>query len=245
MSEGKSVSTGSSSADFGAAVNDMRDSVAAFTYDGDRSTQGHLSGAPDRRGLVLGDQDPRDAALAEKVLSEDLAWTGRIFNVDRLRVELPDGRGATRDVVRHPGAVAIVALTDEGRICLVRQYRTAIGRVTVEIPAGKLEPGEDPLECAGRELLEETGMRAEKIAFLTTIASSDGFCDELIHLYMATGLTFSQSDPDADEFINVDLVNVDELIDAVLDGRIEDAKTVVGALLCDAIARRLTDRDNE
>jgi ADP-ribose pyrophosphatase len=194
---------------------------------------------------VLGDQDPRDAALAEKVLSEDLAWTGRIFNVDRLRVELPDGRGATRDVVRHPGAVAIVALTDEGRICLVRQYRTAIGRVTVEIPAGKLEPGEDPLECAGRELLEETGMRAEKIAFLTTIATSDGFCDELIHLYMATGLTFSQSSPDADEFINVDLVNVGELIDAVLDGRIEDAKTVVGALLCDAIARRLADESSK
>lgn len=224
------------------AVDDMRDSVTAFTYDGDRSTHDHVSGAPEERELVLGDDDPRDAGLAEHPMTEDVAWTGRIFNVNRLQVELPDGRRALRDVVRHPGAVAIVALTEEGRICLVRQYRTALGRVTVEIPAGKLSAGEDPLECANRELLEETGMVAERMAFLTTIASSDGFCDELIHIYMATGLTFAKSSPDDDEFINVDLVEVSELVDAVLDGRIEDAKTVVGALLCDAIGRRLADQ---
>ena len=232
-------------ADLDYAVDDIRDSVAAFTYDGDRASQDHLSGAPAERELVLGGEDPRDAALAERPLTEDVAWTGRIFNVDRLRVQLPDGRNAIRDVVRHPGAVAVVALTDEGRICLVRQYRTALGRVTVEIPAGKLAAGEDPLECASRELLEETGMEAEKIAYLTTIASSAGFCDELIHIYMATGLSFSKSSPDADEFINVDLVEVGELVDAVLDGRIEDAKTVVGALLCDAISRRLADASYE
>lgn len=227
--------------DLGSAADGIKDSVAAFTYDGDRMSQDHLSGAPVERDLVLGDDDPRDAGLAERPLTEDVVWTGRIFNVDRLQVQLPDGRNAIRDVVRHPGAVAIVALTDEGHICLVRQYRTALGRVTVEIPAGKLDPGEDPLECASRELLEETGMLAEKIAYLTTIATSDGFTDELIHIYMATGLSFSKSSPDADEFINVDLVEVGELVDAVLDGRIEDAKTVVGALLCDAISRRLED----
>lgn len=226
-----------------AALDDMRESVQAFTYDGDRSSLDHLSGAPEERDLVLGDDDPRDADLAERPLTEDVAWTGRIFNVDRLRVELPDGRVAIRDVVRHPGAVAIVALTEDGRICLVRQYRTALGRVTVEIPAGKLAPGEDPLECAGRELLEEAGMSAEKIAFLTTIATSDGFCDELIHIYMATGLEFSRSDPDADEFINVDLVPLEELVDAVLDGRIEDAKTVVGALICDSVMHRLAPEE--
>ena len=227
--------------EFAGVLDNMRDSVAAFTFDGDRETQDHESGAPLERGLVLGDDDPRDAGLAEKPLTEDVAWTGRIFNVNRLEVELPDGRKALRDVVRHPGAVAIVALTDEGRICLVRQYRTALGRVTVEIPAGKLDAGEDPLECANRELLEETGMVAEKMAFLTTIATSDGFCDELIHIYMATGLSFDKSSPDADEFINVDLVEVRELVDAVLDGRIEDAKTVVGALICDAVSHRLAD----
>ena len=227
--------------DVSSAIDDIKDSVAAFTYDGDRLSQDQFSGSPVERDLVLGDDDPRDAALAERPITEDVVWTGRIFNVDRLQVQLPDGRNAIRDVVRHPGAVAVVALTEEGRICLVRQYRTALGRVTVEIPAGKLDPGEDPLECASRELLEETGMEAEKIAYLTTIATSDGFMDELIHLYMATGLSFSKSSPDADEFINVDLVEVGELIDAVLDGRIEDAKTVVGALLCDAISRRLTE----
>ena len=226
--------------DLTSATDTMAEAVEAFVFDGDRSESDcHVSGEPLRRGLVLGEEDPRDASLAEKPLTEDVMWTGRIFNVNRLRVELPDGRQALRDVVRHPGAVAVVALTDDGRICLVRQYRTSLARVTVEIPAGKLDPGEDPLACARRELKEETGMEASQMAFLTTIATSDGFTDELIHIYMATGLTFAASDPDADEFINVDLVPLSELIDAVLDGRIEDCKTVTGALICDAVSHRL------
>lgn len=194
----------------------------------------------DMQHLVLGDEDPHDAELHEKILSEEQVWKGKILDVRSLKVELPNGRVTGRDVIRHPGASAVVALTDSGKIALVRQYRTAIDRVTVEIPAGKLAPGEDPLECAARELEEETGMEAEKMAFLTTIASSDGFCDELIHIYMATGLTFTKSSPDADEFINVDLVELSQLVDAVLDGRVEDAKTVVGALACDAVAHRLS-----
>lgn len=222
-----------------AALDDLRRSAGAFTYVDDGDDRDHVSGEPVERGLVLGGDDPRDATLAECTVSEGTAWTGRVFDVGRLQVVLPDGRTAIRDVVRHPGAVAVVALTDEGRICLVRQFRTALDRVTVEIPAGKLSPGEDPLACAQRELLEETGMRADCMAFLTTIASSGGFCDELIHVYMATGLERGTSDPDADEFINVDLVPLGELVDAVLDGRIEDAKTVVGALICDAVAHRL------
>lgn len=221
------------------AAATLNDAAGAYTFDGDRSVQDHLSGAPEARHLVLGEDDPRDRQLEEQVLTEDVAWTGRIFNVDRLQVKLPDGRMAIRDVVRHPGAVAVVALAEEGQICLVRQYRTALGRVTVEIPAGKLAPGEDPLVCAERELKEETGFTAQKMAYLTTIATSAGFADELIHIYMATGLKLAESSPDADEFINVDLVDVGELVDAVLDGRIEDAKTVVGALICDAVSRRL------
>ena len=225
--------------DITAATDSMAEAVEAFTYDGDRSDTAHTSGEPMRRDLVLGDDDPRDTSLEERPLTEDVVFSGRIFNVNRLRVELPDGREALRDVVRHPGAVAIVALTDDGRICLVRQYRTSLARVTVEIPAGKLDPGEDPLVCAHRELREETGMEAEQMAFLTTIATSVGFTDELIHIYMATGLHFVESDPDADEFINVDLVPLPELIGAVLDGRIEDCKTVTGALICDAVSHRL------
>lgn len=220
-------------------TGELMDTVEAFTYDSDRVNHDHKSGEPERRGFVRGNDDPRDAALAERPLTEETAWTGRIFSVSRLHVQMPDGREAVRDVVRHPGAVAIVALTDDGHICLVRQYRTALDRVTVEIPAGKLEPGEDPLAAAHRELEEETGFTADKMAYLTSIASSDGFTDEVIHLYMATGLTFTSSNPDDDEFINVDLVELTELVDAVLDGRVEDAKTVVGALACDAVARRL------
>ncbi len=225
------------------ALNDMKGSAQAFVLDGDRLENDHASGEPVRRPFTMGDDDPRDVNLCERVEDEDVVFTGRIFNVDRLKVKLPNGNESLRDVVRHPGAVAIVALTDDGRICLVRQYRAALGRVTVEIPAGKLDPGEDPMDCAVRELHEETGMRADNMAFLTTIATGVGFCDELIHIYMATGLSFDRSDPDADEFINVDLVALPEFIDAVLDGKVEDAKTIVGALICDSVAHRLAPQE--
>ena len=219
-------------------VDALRNVTEDLTFDGDRRSTGHV-GAARRRGFVPGGEDPRDAALEERVESEEVAWQGKIFDVHRLQVRVANGRNAVRDVVRHNSAVAVVALTDDGRICLVRQYRVSIGRVTVEIPAGKLDPGEDPLDCARRELEEETGMRAERMAYLTTICTSVGFADELIHIYMATGLTQDSANPDADEFINVDLVELPEFVDAVLDGQIEDAKTVVGALICDAVAHRL------
>lgn len=189
--------------------------------------------------LVLGDEDPHDAALHEKILSEERAYQGKFLDVRSLEVELPNGRRSKRDVVRHPGAAAVVALTDTGKIVLVRQYRTALDRVTVEIPAGKLDLGEDPLECAKRELHEETGFRPGRIRYLTSIVTSCGFSDEIIHIYFATQLEFDGASPDEDEFVNVDLVPLSELIDAVLDGKIEDAKTVVGALACDAISHRL------
>lgn len=221
-------------------ASDLLESTAAYTYDGDRSSQDHASGSPECRDLVLGEEDTRDKDLDEHIESEDIVWRGRIFDVNRLGVQLADGRKAIRDVVRHPGAVAIVALTEDSRICLVRQYRTALARVTVEIPAGKLDPGEDPLDCANRELMEETGFIADKMAFLTTIATSCGFSDELIHIYLATGLHFKKSSPDADEFINVDVVPLEQLINAVLDGRIEDSKTIIGALVCDAVSHRLS-----
>ena len=201
--------------------------------------------APEEPSLVLGDDDPRDAGLHERILSEECAWHGRIIDVNRLEVELPNGRRTSRDIVRHPGASAVVALTETGKIAVVRQYRTALDRVTVEIPAGKLDPGEDPEDCARRELLEETGFVPGRLRYLTTIATSCGFADEVIHIYMATNLELDEACPDDDEFLNVDLVPLSELIDAVLDGKIEDAKTVVGALACDAIAHRLQGMHEE
>lgn len=225
------------------AAKSVSEATSAYVFDGNIAPQDHTEDTAHANVFIAGDDDARDAALHETPTDERSVWHGPIFDISRLEVTLPDGRPAQRDIVRHPGAVAIVALTDDGRICLVRQYRAALDRVTVEIPAGKLDPGEDPLDCAHRELREETGMVAERMAFLTTIATGVGFCDELIHLYMATGLSFGVSDPDTDEFIAVDLVELSELIDAVLDGRVEDAKTVVGALICDAIAHRLSSAE--
>ena len=205
---------------------------------GESSLEGEVS-------LVPGDEGDHDAELHEEIIDSEIAWTGKIFNVERMNVRLPNGHTSVRDVVRHCVAAAIVALTENGKIVLVRQYRTALDRVTVEIPAGKLDPGEDPLECAKRELKEETGFSAGRIAYLTTIATSCGFSDELINIYLATQLSFEGANPDDDEFLNVDLVPVDELVDAVLDGKIEDAKTVVGALACDVMAHRLAVEASE
>lgn len=179
------------------------------------------------------------ASIQETPIMEQTLFEGLIFNVNRVDVRLPNGTMSQRDIVRHPGAVGIVALTDSGKICLVRQWRATLDRATLEIPAGKLEPGEDPLACAKRELKEETGMTAGNIAFLTTLAPSIGCSDELIHLYMATDLSCGDAHPDADEFVKAELIDLDTCINLVLDGRIEDAKTVVGALICDAISRRL------
>ncbi|EFL44638.1 hydrolase, NUDIX family [Fannyhessea vaginae PB189-T1-4] len=179
------------------------------------------------------------ASIQETPIMEQTLFEGLIFNVNRVDVRLPNGSVSQRDIVRHSGAVGIVALTDSGKICLVRQWRATLDRATLEIPAGKLEPGEDPLACAKRELKEETGMTAGNIAFLTTLAPSIGCSDELIHLYMATDLSCGDAHPDADEFVKAELIDLDTCINLVLDGRIEDAKTVVGALICDAISRRL------
>ena len=195
--------------------------VDAQIVEEDSRVYGHAEGEPggevaDEPALVLGDDDPHDAELHEKILSEECAWKGKILDVHRLEVELPNGHRSARDIVRHPGAAAVVALTESGKIVLVRQYRTAIDRVTVEIPAGKLDPGEDPLDCAKRELHEETGFRAGRIRFLTSIVTSCGFCDEIIHIYLATKLEFDAPNPDDDEFVNVDLVPLHELIDAVV-----------------------------
>ena len=185
------------------------------------------------------ERTPADDGLTEVIESTVPEWSGSFLTAEDVTVRLPDGRLAHRDVLRHPGAVAIIALTEDGKIALVHQYRTALESVTVEIPAGKLEPGEDPEAAARRELAEETGYEAERVAYLGPIAPAAGYSDEILHLYMATGLHFVGASPDDDEFLHVDLAPLGEMVDKVLDGKVVDSKTVIAILLCDAISRRM------
>lgn len=177
--------------------------------------------------------------LSETIIASKTAWRGSFLKADELEVILPNSKHAHRDIIRHPGAVGIVVLTDDSEIILVQQYRAALERVTLEIPAGKLSHGEDALECAARELKEECGIVAQNISFLTSIATSAGFSDEILHLFMATNLEYTKPSPDEDEFIEMTQMPLADFVDLVLDGQIEDAKTIIGALICDSIAHRL------
>ena len=198
----------------------------------------------DVRAVTVDDEEVDDLAapddgLTEEILDARTAWRGSFLRAEDLTVRLPNGKLGQRDVLRHPGAVAVIALTDDGKLVLVHQYRCALEQVTLEIPAGKLEVGEEPQQAAARELVEETGYAAARMAYLGPIAPAAGYSDEVLHLFMAMGLTFVGACPDADEFIHVDLVDLDDMVDAVLDGKVIDSKTVVGVLLCDAISRRM------
>ena len=175
-----------------------------------------------------------DEAISEKILGEERVFEGRLVKVNRLDVILPGGKKTTREAVRHPGASAIVPVDDQGRVTLVRQYRTAIARVLLEIPAGKLDhPGEDRLEAARRELREETGLTAENWTHLTDMVSTPGFCDEVISIYLATGLKAGSDDPDEDEFLDVVRVPLETLLERAQRGELTDSKTLVGLMLAE------------
>lgn len=180
-----------------------------------------------------------DELLEEKIIDSEPVFKGGFLNVEAVNIVLPDGKRAVHEVVRHPGAVAVIALNEQGEVLLVRQYRTALERVTVEIPAGKLERGEDPLKAAQRELEEETGYTAGRMDYLMPVAVAAGYSDEIIHLYMATELSAGAAHPDEDEFVAAEWVSLDKLVDSVLDARIEDSKTVIAALICDAMRHRV------
>ncbi len=166
----------------------------------------------------------------ERTIHSRLLHKGRSFSFRTDEVELPNGRRAVRDVVEHPGAVAIIPVLEDGRLVLVRQYRYAAGKVLLEIPAGTLDPGEDPLECAVRELREETGYAASSWEGLLSCYMAPGYSSEVIHFYVAEGLAMVGGNPEEDEDISTEILSFDEALSMIEENSIEDAKTIIGVL---------------
>src|SRR6187549_2940880 len=164
------------------------------------------------------------------VQSQELVFKGKHIQVRVDRVLDPDGRVWAKEIVVHPGAVCVVALLDDGNVVLVRQYRHAAGQELLEICAGGLNPGEDPVEAAVRELEEETGYRAAKMVERARFWTTPGFTTEFMYLYEATGLVKTETNPDEDEVIDVEVATQQECLRMVDDGRIQDAKSIIGIL---------------
>jgi len=155
-------------------------------------------------------------------------YAGKVVTLNIDQVQLPNGVTVELETIRHPGAAAVVPLKEGGIVVLIRQFRHAAGGFIYEIPAGKLHPGEDPLECAARELEEEIGYRASSFSLLSSIFTAPGFADEVIHVYQATGLTKGRQQLDHDEVLEVIEMSLPEAIANIESGMIRDAKTIVG-----------------
>lgn len=168
---------------------------------------------------------------------DELIYSARVFRVVRRRYTLADGKAAERECIVHPGAVAVIPITDDGRVCLIRNHRVTVQRTLIEIPAGTLEPPEDPLVCASRELEEETGYTAGKIEKLTTFQMSPGILNERMHLYLATSLHPGPTRLQSGEEIENYLVPWDDALAMVERGEIEDGKTIAALLFADRYRR--------
>jgi ADP-ribose pyrophosphatase len=175
--------------------------------------------------LELGDDEPMDH-LYEKTLHSETIYEGRIIDVRVEDVQLPNGKQSKRELIDHPGAVAIIAQTPDDKVLAVRQYRKALGKAIVEIPAGKLEQGEEPELTAVRELEEETGYTCEKLEKVISFYTSPGFANELVHLYVAKGLTKKgEQSADEDEFLDLLHLSIEEMEEMLDSQEIHDAKT--------------------
>ncbi|MDD2721572.1 MAG: NUDIX hydrolase [Gallionella sp.] len=168
--------------------------------------------------------------LQETLIDGELMYRGNFIEVRKDRVRLPDGAEASREYVVHPGAVAVLALLDNGNLVMERQYRYPAGREFLEIPAGKIDPAEDGLSTGQRELLEETGYVAREWTHLTTTWPCIGYADERIEYYLARGLTRQQQNLDHGEFLEVFEMPLTQGIDWIREGKINDSKTIIGLL---------------
>jgi len=173
---------------------------------------------------------PSESSLVERRLDGEQVFDGRLLDVRRDTVSLPNGRTATREYIVHPGAVAIVPLTDDGRLVMERQYRYPVGQVLLEFPAGKLDPGESIQACAQRELAEETGYRAREWARAGLLHNAPAYATEIIELWFARGLEPGPRSLDEGEFIDVTVLSLDELDQAAGRGEVTDAKTLIALL---------------
>jgi ADP-ribose pyrophosphatase len=166
--------------------------------------------------------------LEEKTIKTEHIFTGKVISLQVDDVELPDGKTSKREIIKHPGAVAVIAVTDDSKIVMVEQFRKALERNLVEIPAGKLEKGESPRVCAQRELEEETGYVCKSLELVHSFYTSPGFADEIVHVYEARGLSKVESPAaqDEDEFINLLELSLDEAKEYITQQKIYDAKTI-------------------
>lgn len=170
--------------------------------------------------------------LKEEFVRERNIYRGRVFDVSERIVRLPNGAEAVRELLYHKGAAAVVPVDEHGMVTLVRQYRVAHDAVMLEIPAGKLDSaGEDPLDCAHRELMEETGLRAERMEFLLRMVPTPGYDTETVCIYLATGLSAGSAHLDEDEFLTVERMPLRDAADLVMRGELQDAKTALGILM--------------
>ena len=175
--------------------------------------------------------------LFEKKLASKQIFDGVVVKLYVDDVELPNGSKAIREIVRHPGAVCVIPVDEQGNVIMMKQFRYPFSEILLEIPAGKLEPNEDPYEAVKRELEEESGVVADKIDYIGTMYTTVAILDERIHMYLATGLTYKEAHPDEGEFLEVVKIPLAQLVDMVMEGKIPDSKTQIAILKAEKLLK--------